>query len=184
MGRIRLVVIVLAAAIAPSSAADDSVWKWLASLERRKEVRPVNLPLYAEECGSCHYAYPPGLLPEASWRKLLAPQALPDHFGDNIEMKEAARSELLDYAARNAAEHSLSKRSRQIIASLGESPAPLRITETTYIRRKHQRIPEAQIGRNPKVKSLAMCDACHTRASAGDFDDHTVVIPGYGRARW
>jgi hypothetical protein len=184
MSRIRLALIALAAAIASPSVADESTWQWLVSLERRKEVRPVNLPLYAEECGSCHYAYPPGLLPEASWRKLLAPQALPDHFGDNIEMKEAARAALLDYAARNAADHSLSKRSRQIVASLGDSAAPLRVTEITYIRRKHQRIPEEQIKRNPKVKSLAMCDTCHTRASAGDFDDNTVVIPGYGRARW
>jgi hypothetical protein len=184
MRRTRLAIIALAAAIASPSIADDSTWRWLVSLERRKEVRPVQLARYAEECGSCHYAYPPGLLPEASWRKLLAPQALPDHFGDNIEMKEAVRAELLDYAARNAAEHSVSKRSRQIIASLGDSPAPLRITDVTYIRRKHQHIPAEQIKGNPKVKSLAMCDACHTRASAGDFDDHTVVIPGYGRARW
>jgi hypothetical protein len=96
----------------------------------------------------------------------------------------AARTELLDYAARNAADHSLAKRSRKIVASLGDSPAPMRVTEITYIRRKHQRIPEDQIKGNPKVKSLAMCDSCHTRASVGDLDDHTVVIPGYGRRRW
>jgi cytochrome c553 len=184
MKKIRTLAIALAAALAVPAWADDSIWKWAISLERSKEARPVSLPRYADECGSCHYAYPPGLLPEASWRKLLAPQALPDHFGENIEMKEAERAELLDYAARNAADHSLTKRSRKIVASLGEQPAPLRISEIAYIRRKHQKIPEAQIKGNPKVKSLAMCDACHTQASAGDLDDHTVVIPGYGRWRW
>ena len=183
MDRIRLLMIVLAAWASPA-LADDNVWKWLVSIERTKEVRPGSLPHYAEECGSCHYAYPPGLLPEASWRKLFAPEALPDHFGENIEMKESARAELLDYAARNAADHSLAKRSRKIVASLGDSPAPLRITEVTYIRRKHQRIPADQIKGNPKVKSLAMCDSCHTQAAKGDLDDHTVVIPGYGRWRW
>ena len=184
MKRIPAVMIVLAAALAAPACADESIWKWLISIERSKEVRAVSLPRYAEECGSCHYAYPPGLLPEASWRKLLAPKALPDHFGENIEMKETARTELLDYAARNAADHSLAKRSRKIVASLGDSPAPLRITEITYIRRKHQRIPEAQIKGNPKVNSLAMCDSCHTQAGVGDLDDHAVVIPGYGRWRW
>ena len=184
MKRIRTAMAALAVLFAAPACADDSFWKWLVSIERTKEVRAVSLPSYADECGSCHYAYPPGLLPEASWRKLLALQALPDHFGENIEMKEAARAELLDYAARNAADHSLAKRSRKIVASLGDSPAPMRITEVAYIRRKHQRIPEDQIKGNPKVKSLAMCDSCHTRASAGDLDDHTVVIPGYGRWRW
>jgi hypothetical protein len=174
----------LAAALAVPACADESKWKWAMSLERHKEVRPVELPSYAKECSDCHYAYPPGLLPEASWRKLLATAALPDHFGDNIEMKEATRVELLEYAARNAAEHSLAKRSRKIVASIGGEAAPLRVTEVPYIRRKHQRIPENQVKGNPKVKSLAMCDACHTEAAKGNLDDDTVSIPGYGRWRW
>jgi len=181
---------VLAAAFALPVCADESFWKdksfwkWVVSLERHKEVQPVSLPRYAKECSDCHYAYPPGLLPEASWRKLLAASALPDHFGDNIEMKEATRVELLDYAVRNAADHSFAKRSRKIVASIGGGPAPLRITEVAYIRRKHQEIPNSQIKGNPKVKSLAMCDACHTGAAKGDLDDDKVVIPGYGRWRW
>jgi hypothetical protein len=172
------------AALSGSASASDSFWKWAVSLERHKEVSPVSLPRYAEECSSCHYAYPPGLLPEASWRSLLAVPALPDHFGENIEMKEAVRAELLEYAVRNAADHSLSKRSRSIVASVASGVAPLRITEVPYIRRKHRTIPQDPIGKNPKVKSLAFCDACHTRAEAGDLDDEGVVIPGYGRWRW
>jgi hypothetical protein len=174
----------LAAAVALPACADESGWKWAMSLERHKEVQPVSLQSYAKECSDCHYAYPPGLLPEASWRKLLAPEALSDHFGDNIEMKEAMRAELVEYAARNAAERSLAKRSRKIVASIGGEAAPLRVTEVPYIRRKHQKIPAAQVKGNPKVKSLAMCDACHAGAAKGDLDDDTVVIPGYGRWRW
>ena len=33
--------------------------------------------IYLDECGACHLAYPPGLLPEPSWRLLLA--HLDDH---------------------------------------------------------------------------------------------------------
>ena len=182
----RQLVITLAAFVVLSGPAfgGQSFWKWAVSLERNKEVSAVSLPRYAEECSSCHYAYPPGLLPEASWRSLLAVPALPDHFGENIEMKEAVRTELLDYSARNAADHSFSKRSRSIIASLGSGPAPLRITEVPYIRRKHRTIPQDQIRNNPKVKSLALCDTCHTQADTGNLDDESVVIPGYGRWRW
>jgi len=182
----RQLVITLAAfaALSGPASASDGFWKWAVSLERNKEVSPVSLPRYAEECSSCHYAYPPGLLPEASWRSLLGVSALPDHFGENIEMKEAVRAELLDYAARNAADHSFSKRSRSIVASIGSGTAPLRITEVPYIRRKHRTIPDDQVRNNPRVKSLALCDACHTRADTGELDDESVVIPGYGRRRW
>jgi hypothetical protein len=184
MKTIASALLVLAAALAGPACAEESLWKWMISLERHKEVQAVNLPRYAKECGECHYAYPPGLLPEASWRKLLAAAALSDHFGDNIEMREATRTELLGYAASNAAEHSYAKRSRKIVSSIGPGPAPLRITEVPYIRRKHQQILQSQIKGNPKVKSLAMCDACHTGAAKGDLDDDTVAIPGYGRWRW
>ncbi|NML15911.1 hypothetical protein [Azohydromonas caseinilytica] len=27
------------------------------------------LPAYRQECGSCHVAYPPGMLPAASWQR-------------------------------------------------------------------------------------------------------------------
>lgn len=184
MKTIASALLALAAVLATPAFADESFWKWAISFERHKEVQAVNLPRYAKECSECHYAYPPGLLPEASWRRLLAVAALSDHFGDNIEMKEATRIELLGYAASNAADHSHAKRSRKIVASIGAEAAPLRITDVPYIRRKHQQIPESQIKGNPKVKSLAMCDACHTGAAKGDLDDDSVAIPGYGRWRW
>ena len=32
----------------------------------------VNNPTYKEQCGGCHFAYQPGLLPSGSWEKILA----------------------------------------------------------------------------------------------------------------
>lgn len=154
------------------------------SLERDKEVKPVSLKAYADECSSCHYAYPPGLLPEASWRKLLAPAALAKHFGENIEMKEGLRTELLNYAVTNAADKASAKRSHKIMASLTSGEAPERITEIAYIRRKHQEIPEKMIKGNPQVVALSQCDTCHTQAKTGNLDDDTVLIPGHGNWRW
>lgn len=163
-----------------ASASEDEESRGFFS--RSKELAPVSNDSYMEECSSCHFAYPPALLPSGSWQKLLAPKALADHFGENIEMKESLRLELLDYAQRNAAEKSGAKRARKIIASL-DGATPMKISEIPYIRRKHLEIPEEQLKRNPKVGSIALCDTCHTKAKDGSFDDDSVVIPGFGRWR-
>jgi hypothetical protein len=57
--------------------------------------------------------------------------------------------------------------------------APLRITEVRYIKRKHHEIPEKMITGNKDVKSLSYCDACHTQANKGVYDEDTVKIPNY-----
>jgi hypothetical protein len=168
-------------AFVPGASA-DSFWAWATSLERHKEVAPVSLPAWTDECSSCHYAYPPGLLPAASWQKLLSPAALGKHFGENIEMKDEVRRTLLAYATANAADRSLAKRSRKLVASL-DGAAPERITETPYICRKHQGLPKQLVQDNPQVKALSQCDACHTEAKTGNLDDDTVLIPGHGRWR-
>ena len=165
------------------SADDGGFAAWLLSLERKNEVAPVSNDTYKEECGACHFPYQPGLLPSASWKKLLAPEALEDHFGENAELDEELRLQLLALLEKNAADTSYYKRSRKIMASLsGETP--LRITEVPYIRRKHHEIPARLIKPNDKVKSLSYCDACHQQADKGIYDDDTVSIPGYGQWTW
>jgi hypothetical protein len=184
-GRIFVVLLAFLPLSHLSSVQAEEGWFSRAfSLERNKEVNPVSLKAYADECSSCHYAYPPGLLPEASWRKLLAPEALARHFGENIEMKESLRAELLSYAIQNSADKASAKRSQKIMASLTSGSAPERITEIAYIRRKHQEIPEKMIKGNPKVLALSQCDTCHTQAKTGNLDDDTVLIPGHGNWRW
>lgn len=148
-------------------------------LSRHKEPMPVTNKVYQEECGSCHYAYPPGLLPAASWKKLLDEKALSDHFGDNAELDADTLKEVRDYALENAADKSWSKRSRKIANATEGVDAPLRITEVRYIKRKHHEIPERMVKGNKDVKSLSMCDACHTQAKKGVFDEDTVRIPNY-----
>lgn len=173
----------LTAAIPATAGSDNKLWDWLISFERFKEVAPVTNQAWNDECSSCHYAYPPGLLPEGSWKNLFTPAALEKHFGENIEMKDALRQKLLSYALENAADHAVAKRSRKIMASLG-GQTPDRISETPYIKRKHQEIPRKLIQDNPQVKALSQCDTCHTDAKTGNLDDDTVVIPGHGRWRW
>jgi hypothetical protein len=163
-----------------SSATQAASWF---SLERKNEIEPVQDQVYQDECGSCHMAYQPGWLPAGSWGKLLDAAALSDHFGENAELPAQTRAHLLDYLVSHAADKSEYKRSRKVMASLKEGDAPLRITEIAYIRRKHHEIPDSLI-KGEKVKSLSYCDACHTKAAMGEYDEDTVVIPGKGRWSW
>lgn len=156
-------------------------WGWMGTFSRMKEVAPVTNDTYAEECGACHFAYPPGLLPSASWKKLLNPDALQNHFGENAELDEEILKEIKDYVDANSAEKSYYKRSRKIDYATQEVEAPLRITDTAYIKRKHHEIPKKMIKGNDDVQSQSNCTACHTQADKGIFDSDTVDIPNFGK---
>jgi len=146
---------------------------------RQKEVNPVNNKQYKDECGSCHFAYQPGLLPAKSWEKLLNEKALADHFGENAELDKDVLAPIYDYVMANAADKSYYKRARKIAKATEGIEAPLRITEVRYIKRKHHEIPAKMIKENKDVKSLSYCDACHTQADKGIFDEDTVKIPNF-----
>lgn len=159
--------------------AEENFASWLVIFQRAKEVKPVAEQQYLKECGECHFAYQPGLLPSRSWKKLLSADALKDHFGDNAELDKNTLQTIYDYAVENAADKSYYKRSRKIALTTAEGDAPLRITEVRYIKRKHGEIPEKMVKGNKDVKSLSNCNKCHTQADKGVFDEDTVSIPNY-----
>jgi len=156
------------------SYADEHEWR-LAG----EGVTPVSNATYAAECGGCHFAYPPGLLPARSWRALLA--GLDDHFGENAELPADTLAQLTEYVTRNAADNSSAWISKGVARSVPEGQAPLRISELAYIQRKHDELPMRLVRDNPEVGGPGNCSACHTRAEAGVFDEHSVRIPGYGK---
>ncbi len=161
------------------ACAEEGLLTAIVTPLRQKEIVPVDNKQYKDECGSCHFAYQPGLLPSKSWEKLLTPDALNKHFGENAELDKDTLKAIYDYAIANAADKSYHKRSRKINIAVGQGEAPLRITEVRYIKRKHHEIPEKMIKGNKDVKSLSYCDACHTQAAKGVFDEDTVKIPNY-----
>jgi hypothetical protein len=172
----------LAAALSVSSAyagAEEDFLGWLLNFQRQKNVKPVSDKQYLEECGGCHFAYQPGLLPAKSWEALLNANALRKHFGANAELDDDTLKVIHDYAVDNAADKSWYKRSRKIAVATAEVPAPLRITELRYISLKHHEIPDKMIKGNKGVKSLSFCDKCHTQAAKGVYDADTVNIPNY-----
>jgi hypothetical protein len=153
---------------------------WAAEFAGPAGVQPVDNPLYTAECGSCHFAYQPGLLPEASWRKLMS--GLSDHFGENAELTPETQKLLTEYLIQNAAEKDSGSIARKLQSATAANGEPvLRITETDYFIRKHDELPPRVWRDNPKVGSLSNCSACHAKADNASFDEHQVNIPGVGR---
>ncbi len=145
----------------------------------KADVAAVENVLYKKECGSCHFAYQPGLLPALSWEKMMA--GLENHFGDNAELLKEDQVEITMYLIANSADYSDHKASIKISRSLDGMGNPLRITDTPYFINEHNEIPAKMWKDNPKVKSLSYCDRCHANAEAGSFNEHNVNIPGFGK---
>lgn len=122
------------------------------------------LPQYQQECAACHVAYPPGLLPAASWQRLM--NTLPRHFGTDASLEPAAAKSLSGWLVANAA------RGRRA----GEAPPEDRITRSAWFVREHDEVPAAT-WKLPAVKSAAQCAACHTQADQGDFRERNIRLP-------
>jgi hypothetical protein len=141
----------------------------------KRYLNPVNNPTYQEQCGGCHFVYQPELLPSGSWEKILA--RLDDHFGEEIDLDAESQEIIAEYLKANAAEYSSAKRAVKIMRSL-RGQTPMRITDVSYIRHKHEDddIP-ADAFQRKSVGSMSNCIACHTTAENGVYDDDHVVIP-------
>jgi len=164
-----------------TAQAEESFFNWIFDFSRHKGVAQVKNEQYEDECGACHFPYQPGLLPALSWEKIFDVKQMENHFGDNAELDEETRVNLLQFAVNNSADNSFFKRSRKIMASLDDNRYPNRITETPYIKEKHEDIPTKLVHDNAGVKSLSYCNNCHKKADKGIYDDDTVYIPGHGR---
>lgn len=155
--------------------------------EPSEDVAPVQNPQYADECGSCHMAYQPGLLPAAAWQRVMAPDALSAHYGEDAWLPEPDRAAIADYLSTNAADQARRSRSRAFAVGAkpgqpGADAQPLpRITETRYFRNEHHEVPRRLVGNEAPVRSFSDCGACHQNAERGSYDEDGVRIPGYGR---
>jgi len=146
---------------------------------RRLDVAPVANEAYKKECGSCHFAYQPELLPARSWRKIM--DTLDNHFGDNAELASEDQKAITGYLVATAAENSRYKASVKMLSSISPDDTPVAISKTPYFVRKHRKVPVPMVAGNPLVKSFAHCARCHTNAAKGSYNEHEVNIPGYGR---
>ena len=127
------------------------------------------------ECGSCHTAYAPGLLPARSWRRMMA--ELGNHFGEDASVQEPVRLALLKDLEDMAADGTFADmRMRRIAASVPVNIAPQRITETAFFKFMHDEVPK-HFWQRKAIGSSANCLACHPRANEGRYGEREVRIP-------
>jgi hypothetical protein len=148
-------------------------------VKSRADVYPAENELYRTECGSCHFAYQPGLLPQDAWAHIM--DALDDHYGDDASLDERQAAEIRSYLIDNAASQTEKSRSRAFAVKRGELHELPRITETSYFRHEHYEIPTQFVRGNKDVGGFGNCQACHRSAETGVYNEHQVVIPGFGR---
>jgi hypothetical protein len=102
---------------------------------------------YRSECGVCHVAFPPALLPTDDWLAILS--QLERHYGANAGLEEKTHKEIAGFLQRNGANG----------PSVGDRDDAPRITNTDWFVRKHPGvIRRFQKG---QLKSLVDCGACH-----------------------
>lgn len=174
------IVLILFALLLPWSVAigDEGEYQY-PFWEKKSGLGPVTNALYKEECGSCHFAYQPGLLPERSWRKIMA--SLDHHFGDNAELAADTSKQILIYLVTNSADYISDRRISVIFRSVSITSTPVRITDIPYIKQEHGEIPRRLINGNDKVASFSRCEVCHKTARLGYYGESNVRIPGVGK---
>ena len=141
------------ATLAPAALADSG------------RLLPRDVPVaYRQECAACHTAYPPGMLPAASWQRIMA--GLDRHYGSDASLDDATVRQLSTWLQAHAGTY---KR-------VAEAPPQDRITRSAWFERKHRRI-DAAVWNHASVKSAAQCAACHSRAAHGDYGDDSLRLP-------
>lgn len=150
-------------------------------MESRTPLAPIVNATYSQECGSCHMAYQPGLLPPQAWAQIMEPAALANHYGDDASLTDELRTEISTFLGVNTL--NLAQQSNPYAQDPANPTAGQglpRITETPDFKRKHDEIPVRLIKDNPKVGSLSQCNACHRQAAEGDYNERQINIPGHG----
>lgn len=129
-------------------------------------ARVAPLPKYQQECAACHIAYPPGMLPAASWQHLMS--TLNKHYGTDASLDEASVRELSGWLKTHAGTY---KR-------VSEAPPEDRITKSAWFLRKHneREVPPAVWAR-ASVGKASNCAACHGNAAQGSFSERDIKIP-------
>ncbi|CAK0745886.1 conserved exported hypothetical protein [Gammaproteobacteria bacterium] len=111
------------------------------------------LPIYQQECGSCHIAYPAGMLPSISWQQIMT--SLQKHFGSDASLDPTIISKISSWLTTNA--------SKKI-----NTPPENRITRTKWFIHEHQEINNS-VWQRLDIRNASNCSACHTKATQGQY---------------
>jgi len=122
-------------------------------------LNPVADKTTASECSACHMLYAPGLLPKASWGKIL--DTLGDHFGEDASLDNKTTKHIRNYLMSHA---------NTRITTSAAKPT-LRITKFAWFNRIHGSRARAYATSHKSVGSISNCAGCHRGAEKGYFGD-------------
>jgi mono/diheme cytochrome c family protein len=146
-------------------AALSATFAITAAADSKSPVVPL-LPVYKQECSACHVAYPAGMLPAASWKRLMG--GLNKHYGTDASLDEKSLAEISGWLDGHAGTY---KR-------VSEMPPDDRITKSAWFIRKHnEREVSPAVWKRASVGSASNCIACHTNAAQGSFSEREIKIP-------
>ena len=127
--------------------------------------------VWTRECGGCHLAYSPAMLPLRSWERMMQEQE--NHFGEDLSLKPATVAALLAYVKER---RPLPWASARLSRSAPAQEAPQRISELRFWRRAHRGLgPDAF--RPPVSHGRHDCDTCHADAASGIFGPRMIQRP-------
>lgn len=136
---------------------------------------PVSHAPTKNECAACHMAYPAGLLPARSWKRMMG--ELDRHFGEDASLSPQEVEQIARYLTDNAADSPQASRLMNRIATgIAPGAAPLRFTETPFFGYLHDEVPSS-VWKRKGIASKSNCLACHTKAEQGSFVEREIRIP-------
>jgi mono/diheme cytochrome c family protein len=147
---------------------------------------PASDAKYQSECGACHFAYLPGLLPARSWEALL--KKPDEHFGEALSLDPETLRHIREYVTANAGDRSDFTGPKQFLHRLPDESTPLRITSLRMFKHYHSSVlfkmglasglnnvrelsPQAR-------KAMLNCSSCHEKAAGGSFAQREIIIRG------
>lgn len=136
--------------------------------------------VYMDECGACHLAYAPDLLPVESWKLVLA--GLEDHFGESAEVDPATLAHLSSYLEDQGLSRGKPSPMSRLLRGLPAEP-PIRITELPSFVNLHYLVARQLELSELSEGFLSPCADCHRDAELGIYDKE-LLHPGYGPGVW
>lgn len=120
---------------------------------------------YKQECGSCHIAYAPFLLPKSAWDSMMSD--LENHFGDDASLEEETHARIAVFLEKYANDVLDTKFTQQ------KESKEIAISQTSYWEVAHRKL-NPKIFKTEAIKSKANCQTCHKDAESGIFAKNAV----------
>ena len=91
---------------------------------------PIRDAAVVKECGACHMAYAPQMLPMRSWQAIMG--NLGNHFGETATLSAPERQTIEAYLVAHAGDAPGTTQGHRFMRGIPADATPLRITDTRF----------------------------------------------------